>query len=322
MKRKTYALVMSALFVSVGLTSCLNDNSIDDQEYGLIDLNANKIIEIPADASHEKSLVLLPEGLKEITIGEVRLAAENAASEDIVVSLTTAKSAEIIGSEHPLFPLTGITVPATVTIPKGERSVPLVVKINTSLLESDPQYLAISIASVDKQGYIISGNFDVLKINLKIKHKYEGKYVLTGTMEHLPSLGAYVHVTTAWGTDPYVVQLQTKDGQSLQFYDENLFQNGFTYPIATAAGGLSGWGSFSPIFKFDDNGNIIEVTNYYGQPAANTRSAILDPTGVNKYDPATKSFTVSYYMVQPSVVPTPPSYRCHMVETYTFLEDL
>ncbi|MBL7970854.1 MAG: hypothetical protein JNL03_04965 [Prolixibacteraceae bacterium] len=92
--------------------------------------------------------------------------------------------------------------------------------------------------------------------------------------------------------------------------------------MSTAAGGASAWGSFCPVFKFDDNGNIIEVINDYGQPASNTRSAVLDPTGVNKYDPATKSFKVSYYMVQPSVVATPPHYRARMVETYTFLEDL
>ncbi len=323
MKKRIYGLIMSALVISVGLTSCLKDKKVDDQEYGLINLNANKIIEIPTNTAHEISLTLLPEGLKDLTIGEVRLAAENPASEDIVVSLTTAKTSEIIDPELPLFPLDQITVPATVTIPKGERSAPLVVKVNTTLLESAPQYLAISITSVDKQGYIISGNYGLAKVNLKVKNRYEGQYVLTGTMEHLPSPGAYVHITTVWDPDPYVVQLQTKDGQSLQFYDENLFTNGFTYPIATAAGGASGWGSFSPVFKFDDAGNVIEVTNYYGQPAAsNTRSAELDPTGVNKYDPATKSFKVSYWMNQPSVVTTAPYHRCHMVETYTFLEDL
>lgn len=321
MKSKIYGLIISALIISVGFTSCLNDNAIDDQEYGLINLNANKIIEIPSGASHEKSLVLLPEGLKDVTLGTVRLAAENPASEDIVVSLTTAKSAEIIGSELPLFPLTGITVPATVTIPKGERSVPLIVKINTALLQSNPQYLAISISAVDKQGYIISGNLDVLKLNMKIKHKYEGRYVLTGTMVHLPSPGAYNHITAVMEGEPFTVQLQTVDGSSLILYDENVFGD-YIYPMSTASGAMSGWGSFCPVFKFDDAGNIISVVNDYGQPAGNTRSAVLNPTGVNKYDPATKSFTVSYYMVQPSVVPTPPNYRCRMVETYTFLEDL
>jgi len=321
MKRRIYGLIMSALIVSVGLTSCLKDNPIDGQEYGLINLNANKIIEIPADASHVKSLTLLPAGLMDLTIGEVRLAAENVASEDIVVSLTTSKTSELIGPGLPLFPLDQITVPATVTIPKGARSVPLIVKINTAKLQSVPQYLAISITSVDKQGYMISGNFADVKLNMKIKNKYEGRYVVTGRMDYLPSLGAYVHVTTVWDPDPFTCQLQTLDGHSLVFFDELLFGD-YIYPMATASGGVSGWGSFSPIFTFDDSGNVIAVTNYYGQPAGNTRSAVLDPTGINKYDPATKSFKVSYFMAQPSVITTPPYYRCHMVETYTFLEDL
>ncbi|MCK3684658.1 hypothetical protein [Maribellus sp. YY47] len=321
MKRNIYKLLMSALFVSAGLTSCLNDDNIDNQDYGLIDLNANKIIEIPAGASHEKSLTLLPEGVKEVTIGEVRLAAEKPASEDIVVSLTTANTADIVGSDSDLFPLDGITIPASVTIPKGERSVALIATINTALLQSNPQYVAISITSVDKEGYIISGNFGYVTLNMKIKHKYEGRYVVTGTMDHLPSLGAYVHVTTIFGDEPYTVQLQTLDGSRLLFYEEMGWED-YIYGMATASGGYSGWGSFCPVFTFDDNGNITEVTNYYGQPASNTRSAVLDPAGVNKYDPATKSFQVSYYMVQPSVVTTPPHYRCHMVETYTFLEDL
>ena len=291
MKRRIYVLVMSALVALVGLTSCLNDKKIDDQEYGLINLNANKFIEIPANTSHEKSLTLLPEGIKDVTIGEVRLAAENPASEDIVVSLSTANSAQIIGSGFPLFPLNQITVPASVTIPKGQRSVPLIAKINTAVLLSNPQYVAISITAVDKQGYVISGNFGLVKLNMKIKHKYQGRYVLTGTMVHLPSPGAYVHITTLFDPDPYTVQLQTLDGSSLLFYEEQGWQD-YIYPMATAAGGYSGWGSFCPIFKFDDAGNIIAVTNYYGQPASNTRSAVLDPTGVNKYDPATKSFKV------------------------------
>ena len=103
-------------------------------------------------------------------------------------------------------------------------------------------------------------------------------------------------------------------------YDE-LLREDFMYPIKSGTG-YSAYGSFAPEFVFDASGNITAVVNHYGQPAGNTRSALLDPTGINKYDETTKSFSVSYYMVQPSVVPAPPSYRCHMVETYTFKEDL
>lgn len=320
MKRNIYILIMSALLVSVGLTSCLNDDMIDDQKYGLINLNANKIIELPSDASHEISKTLLPSGIADVKIGEVRLAAEEPAAEDIVVNLTTSKTQELLAGKD-LFPLDKITVPTSVTILKGERSAALVVKVNTDFLLPDPQYLAISISSVDKPGYIISGNFADLKVNFKIKHKYEGRYVLTGTMDHLPSPGAYVHITNYFDPDPYTVQLQTVDGNTLIFYEEMGWED-YIYPMMTASGGYSGWGSFCPQFTFDASGNITAVTNAYGQPAGNTRSAELDPSGVNKYDEVTKSFKVSYWMNQPSVVTTAPHHRCHMVETYTFKEDL
>jgi hypothetical protein len=319
-KYKILRFIVALLVVSAGFTSCLTDENIENQEYGMINLNAKKIIELPSDASHLVSKTLLPGGVVDVTIGEVRLAAENPASEDIVVTLTTSKSASLNPGKL-LFPLDKVVVPTSVKIPKGERSVPLIVKVNTAFLLPEPQYMAVSIASVDKQGYIISGNFGDLKLNFKIKHKYEGRYVLTGTMVHLPSPGAYVHITNLFDPDPYTVQLQTNDGQSLIFFEEQGWGD-YIYPMMTAAGGYSGWGSFCPIFYFDDQGNVTKVENAYGQPASNTRSALLDPSGVNKYDEKTKSFQVSYWMVQPSVVTTPPHYRCHMVEKYTFLEDL
>ena len=76
MKRNKYLLIMSLALISAGFTSCLNDEMIEDQKYGLINLNANKIIELPSDASHTVSKTLLPSGVADVTIGEVRLAAE------------------------------------------------------------------------------------------------------------------------------------------------------------------------------------------------------------------------------------------------------
>jgi len=230
---------------------------------------------------------------------------------------------DISDEEILTFVASGITVPATVTIPKGERSVNFPVNIDTHLLKPTPQFILVRIKSVDKPGYIVSGNFGQLLFELKLKHQYEGRYIMTGTMEYLIA-GSFFHVTYQYGLqfpgEDFTVQLQTYDGQSIVMYDEIVYGD-YIYPMSTATG-FSGWGSFAPIFKFDDEGNIIAVTNYYGQPAGNTRSAQLDPSGVNKYDPATKSFQVSYWMVQPSAVAAPPHYRTHMVETYTFVEDL
>jgi len=282
----------------------------------LINLNANKIIEIPATTSHEVSLALKPTGFIDITIGEVRLAAENPAAEDIVVSLTSSQSSEILSGET-IFPLDQIVIPTTVTIPKGERSVPLTVSVNSDYCADDPQYVAVSISSVDKDGYIISGNFGYVALSLKIKNRYEGRYhVTSGTLVDVAS-GSLKHISAVY--PEYNVQFQTVNSKKLLLYDEE--DAGYYYLIGNGSS-ISYYGSFCPIFEFDDNGNIVAVTNYYGQPAGNTRSAELDPSGVNKYDDATKSFTVSYWMNQSSVVTTPPYHRVSITETYTFVEDL
>ncbi|MFT3751761.1 MAG: hypothetical protein QM800_02420 [Paludibacter sp.] len=48
MKRNKYGLIILALIaLTAGFSSCLNDRMIEDQKYGMINLNANKIIEIP-----------------------------------------------------------------------------------------------------------------------------------------------------------------------------------------------------------------------------------------------------------------------------------
>lgn len=317
MKKSIYRFFLSALAVTVGLTSCLNDDMVENQKYGLINLNAKKIIEIPANAAHEVSLTILPDGAsKVITIGEVRLAAENPAAEDVVVTLTKDKTSEIVGTTDPIFPLDSIEIPATVTIPKGQRSVALTATIRTAALMPEPQYLAVSISAVNNTGYIISGNFGHVKVNMKVKHRFEGRYTLTGTFTNLVPAN-FFHITTL---EPhYTVQLQTKDGKTLQFFDEIVWE-GYTYPMSNN-GAYSGFGQFCPMFTFDENNNVTAVTNYY--PAAtNTRKCEIDPAGVNKYDPATKSFKVSYWMNQSSVVPTPPNHRIHFDETYTFVEDL
>ena len=335
------SLILSSLVMVFIFTSCLNDEAVENQEYGLIDLNTNKIIEIPAGGNHTADITTLDEGIK-VFKQEVRLAAEKPAQEDIVVHLeivsdrntVLAAVRELLSDKYPkdgdnavddediyTYPVSSISVPATVTIPKGARSVELPISIDTHLLTPEIQFALVRIKSVENEGYIISGNFGQLLLNMKLKHKYAGRYALTGTMVHLPDPSAFFHITKLFGSDPYTVQLQTVDGSTLIFFEEMGWSD-YIYPIMTADGRYSGWGSFCPQFTFDANGNITAVTNAFGQPASNTRSAELDPSGVNKYDEATKSFQVSYWMNQPSVVPTPPHHRCHMVETYTFIEDL
>ena len=341
MKRnKIYGLIVLLLAASVGLTSCLNDTNIEDQKYGLINLNTKKIVELPADASHTINLSVLDEGIKEFTY-EVRLAAENPAEEDIVVNLELvsdranvlkavrtylsdsypATGEDSIPDEDILsFPVAGITLPASVTIPKGQRSVALKVKIDTHQFTTDTQFALIQIKSVTNSGYIVSGNFNQLLFSCKVRHPYAGRYVCTGTYDDVTN-AAFQHASIGLGDEEYLIDLETVDGSTLIIGASPTFGGSNRYLFFTGTG-FSYFGSFCPQFTFDAAGNVIAVTNAYGQPAANTRSAQLDPSGINKYDPATKTIKVSYWMNQPSSVPTPPYHRGHMVETYTFKEDL
>ncbi|HPT43618.1 MAG TPA: hypothetical protein PLH52_07185 [Paludibacteraceae bacterium] len=341
MKRnKIYGLIVLLFAASVGLTSCLNDTNIEDQKYGLINLNAKKIVELPADASHTINLSVLDEGIKEFTY-EVRLAAENPAEEDVVVNLEIvsdranvlkavrtylsdsypATGEDSIPDEDILsYPVAGITLPASVTIPKGQRSVALKVKIDTHQFTTDTQFALIQIKSVTNSGYIVSGNFNQLLFSCKVRHPYAGRYVCTGTYDDVTN-AAFQHASIGLGDEEYLIDLETVDGSTLIIGASPTFGGSNRYLFFTGTG-FSYFGSFCPQFTFDAAGNVIAVTNAYGQPAANTRSAQLDPSGINKYDPATKTIKVSYWMNQPLSVPTPPYHRGHMVETYTFKEDL
>lgn len=338
-KRNIYILFLS-LFVVFGLTSCLNDPAVDNLEYGLTatDISTNKIIEIPSSASHVKNIVSLDEGVKEFDI-EIRLAAAEPASEDIVVNLEMATdTAAIIAAvrkyQSDKYPATGedsipdedilpfnlsgiIDMPATVTIPKGERSVILPLKIDTHALTAVTQFALLKITGVDKSGYMISGNFGELLLSTKVKNKYAGEYMVTGIMTDSYS-SSLVHVSEGLVQDgeDMLVDLETVDGSTVVFGYSPTFDTSYYYLIYTGSS-FSSYGSFCPQFTFDSEGNITAVTNYYGQPASNTRSAEIDPSGVNKYDEATKSFTVSYWMNQSSVITTPPYHRTHIVETYT-----
>ena len=76
------------------------------------------------------------------------------------------------------------------------------------------------------------------------------------------------------------------------------------------------YGSFGLIINFDASDNVSSLSNYYGQPSGNGRSANVDPSGINKYDPATKTIKIKYWMDQPSVV-TP--HRTYFNETWKFV---
>lgn len=126
---------------------------------------------------------------------------------------------------------------------------------------------------------------------LPIINKYDGTYTLTGTMIDYSN-------ANLTGKYPGNISLVTQDANSVAFYDNDA--KDYYHRILNGTSD-SYYGSFAPVFIFDSNNNVIRVENKYGQPSSNGRSAELDPSGVNKWDPVTKILKVKYWMNQPSV---------------------
>ncbi|MGH2642685.1 MAG: DUF1735 domain-containing protein [Chitinophagaceae bacterium] len=188
------------------------------------------------------------------------------------------------------------------TVSAGQRQARMNFKIATSKMDLDGKYVlpvTITQASID----ISSWNH--LMIYFTPKNKYDGKYTVTGK---------FVDMTNPAFTDKYPmsVSLVTQGASSVAYFDNDLNGGTFGYLFYTGTGG-SYYGNWAPVFIFDNDNNVVEVVNYYGQGTnSSKRSGRLDPAGVNKFDPATKTLKVSYYMVQAGAD------RCHFEENFDY----
>lgn len=312
MKRNIYRLIVFALLTSAGLTSCLNDSMIDDQKYGLINLNANKIIEIPADASHTLSIISLDEGIKEYT-REIRLAAEAPATEDVVVNVEiVSNSADVIkavrkrlADQYPtegdnavpdedikVYPTEGISIPATITVNKGKRSALLSIKIDTHKLIGDAQFALVRVKSVTNPGYIVSGNFNELLLNMKVKSEYDGVYVCNG---YRIRPGNPTELVTDEERNLTTINATTVQDPKFGSYASYHVNVEVTSETITVGGTTCYKVIATPV---DALGAVVGgmYTTFTGD-AASLPAPPANPTEINYYNPVTKTFVLNCYYV-------------------------
>ncbi|MES2111964.1 MAG: DUF1735 domain-containing protein [Bacteroidota bacterium] len=146
---------------------------------------------------------------------------------------------------------------------------------------------------------------DTIFSTIAIKNKYDGNYDVTGSYTD-------ANIPAATGVYPYNVNFETISASANDVYNVTLGDYGFKFNVGD--GTQSAYGSFSPEFTFDPVTNVItSVVNAYGQGSgSHKRSAKLDPSGVNAYEPGTKTVKVKYIMVSDGAD------RCHFDETYTY----
>ena len=192
----------------------------------------------------------------------------------------------------------------TLTFNPGEFYRQLKITVpDATVLDPNKKYaLGFKIASVDN-GKISASEKEVV-VEVGLKNRWDGVYQVNGTMVDLTT-------PTITGTYPLTWELRTTGANTLAVFDKS---RGIQTHNILSAGALSQYGTFGLNMSIDPATNkITSVVNPFGQPAANGRSAVLDPTGVNAYDPATKTFRIKYFMLQPGT-----TVRTTFDETWAF----
>ncbi|MGO4292202.1 DUF4998 domain-containing protein [Chitinophaga sp. RAB17] len=128
-------------------------------------------------------------------------------------------------------------------------------------------------------------------------------YICTGSMTDYTS-------ATLTGPYPWNTTLRIISLYQLELVDDDNSHDVFHKIIS--GGTASYYGAFGVVFNMDNTFHIISVVNKYGQPSSNGRSAELDPSGVNQFDPVSKTLKVKYWMNQPGA-----THRTSFDETFT-----
>lgn len=135
----------------------------------------------------------------------------------------------------------------------------------------------------------------------------DSKYTVNGTMKDFSTnqfTGSYPQEITLLKTSETQGTMVPKD-------------LGIPGHVILAGTSLSYYGNYGIIITIDPNNyKITAVTNHYGQPSPTGRSASLDPSGANTWNPVTKEIKIKYWMDEPAVF-TP--HRVSFDETWTYL---
>ena len=198
--------------------------------------------------------------------------------------------------------------PTNLTFAPGETTKQISITLNKTTLDLSNQYaLGYSFVEVGSGG-VVSATANFGLYGIIIKNKYDGHYEVTGTMVDYSN-------AALTGDYPFECDLETTGPNSVIMYNYTGAFVGYFHPILSA-GASSAYGSFVPEFFFNATDNVSQVVNAYGQPSGNGRSGQLDPSGINKWNPATKDIDVKYWMNQPSVI---VPYRTSFTEHFKYL---
>lgn len=310
MKIKFLALGSAVLM----LTSCLKEatmNTDPSTATNVIELaNTGDNITSTGIAGYYADLGSVAAGASKTFNINVHYTGPGDAPDDITVTLAADQATLTTynttnGTNNVIPPASVISFPTSVVIKKGTNQTTVLGKVTVS---SDFNFnsayaLPIKITAVSKG--IISGNYGASVYSFGVRNIYDGAYTLNGTLVDAANAGIK-------GNYPVSVGLVTSGANTVKLLDNVI--GGFYHSILNGTS-LSYYGAFGLEFTIDASNKVTKVVNVYGQPSSNSRSATLDPSGVNTWDPNTKTLKVKYWMDQPTVM---AGHRVSFDETFTY----
>ena len=326
MKQKISVLLVGFL-LTLGISSCIKDSA---PELGSSGNTIFKFNEGP-----RKDFYYLPfTGTQTATVTFSR-DANSAASLQKPVEIVVLEDATLVPAGYTELPVANFSYASSdagiiltsgkitaIRFAAGEFSKKIKLTLTGSAWTNLSTKYAKAYKITDVAGNQLSAGQGGMVVTFAIKNKWDGVYEITdGTLVDAYS-GAYSHANaylSAGGYAPISYSLKTVSATKCAFAASNVSSSGFRY-FFNANGTFSYYGDFCPVLEFDPvTDQVISVTNYYGQPAAsNTRSAEIDPSGVNQYDASTKVIRVQYFMKQPSLFPVAPNIRSTITETLKY----
>ncbi len=325
MKKKIASILTLSLALGF-LSSCLDDKGYTDvinseNNKAVISLFGNEPGVFPTavqiSASEDVALTItaskavndLTVTLKKGTAAQVEAYNEELKAAAIEAGDTT-ETGEPIYTEYIMLPDSVYTIPSlTVTIPKGTLDADFVFPVNSLKMTLDLNYLIpFEIESVSGDpNAVIADNLKSVLLNVQLKNRFDGVYKTEGKMVDITS-------ASLTGYYPWETALVTTGANQVLLYDNEGIL-GTPGHVIKSGDAFSSYGEFGLIINFDANNVVTSVANYYGDPSpTRARSAVLDPSGENKYDAATKTLKIKYWMYQGG------SMRTSFDETYTFKE--
>lgn len=285
---KKYSIILSLALLTMGLSSCLKDDLVSDQKYGMINVDAAKVAQLPTASS--AFALLLENKTTSLDFVQVSLAQSEPAAEDVVVTLSTDQTDAMVAENNAdpdnstiaAFPSNKYTLPngLKVTIPKGSRSGYLKLNLNQQdLSPATPYVLKFRIVSVDKSEYVVSGNYNTSVVTVSAKNNWDGIYAMNA--------GSSVQRYSA----PGVPTVDALNGSLAANPDLTLS----TVDATTVLIGNLRWANGNGVAGIDNLQAVIDpATNLVTMKALGNATLKNIPGKDNKYDPATKTFTLNF----------------------------